>query len=197
MAWSPLPRVEESDSLPRCAWHYGYTAITASGSVAACCAVPRQEDDFGRVVPGRSTFGDVWNNELYATSRAAFADTPIEATRETVCTRCPVPRFVHHMYSLHDFKVIGQFDRTFGGSESLLKGAFDLLSQTCYGLSIENLFPGGTFRPPSPLFGKEHQNRQARAAFVEFFERNLITEGMSVQPSPGDAVSTMVRLAGG
>ena len=172
VAWSPLPPADLSQGPPRCAWHYGYAAMTAGGNVAPCCAVPRQENDFGKVVPGEERFGDVWNNDRYMRSRADFADSPIEAP-ETVCTRCPVPKFVHHMYSLHDFKVIGQFARVWKDSDPVLKEAFELLSRARYGLSVDQLFPGGDFRPPEHLFGTESLDQEHTERFLRFVAEHL------------------------
>jgi hypothetical protein len=86
-----------------------------------------------------------------------------------------VPRFVHHLYSLHDFKVIGQFDRLFKGTDPVLEEAFDLFAQARYGSTTAGLFPGGVFEPPEHLFGTENANPDDAAAFLRFFEEHLMT----------------------
>jgi len=176
LAWSPLPDIDDSHAPPRCEWHYGYSAMTAGGAVTPCCAVPKQEDDFGTVVPGQTTFGDIWNGDRISTARAAFAGsepagiTPVD----TVCTRCPVPRFVHHLYSLHDFKVIGQFNNTFKGADPVLEQAFDLVSRARYGVGRDELFPEGEFHAPAQIFGTESAGRDDMARFLQFFETHFI-----------------------
>jgi MoaA/NifB/PqqE/SkfB family radical SAM enzyme len=178
MQWSPLPHIEEAESVPRCAWHYGYAAMTAGGTVTPCCAVPKQEHDFGVFKPGQTPFSDVWNNNHFASSRAAFtgpeAASPTDI--ETVCTHCPVPRFIHHLYSLHDFKVIGQFDRVYKGVDPVLEEAFELFSLARYGSTAAGLFPGGVFEPPERLFGTENASPVHTAAFLRFFEAHLLAE---------------------
>ena len=175
MQWSPLPHVEDAQSVPRCAWHYGYAAMTAGGTVTPCCAVPKQEHDFGIFRPGEATFADVWNNNHFASSRAAFVGPEATSSTdvETVCTHCPVPRFIHHLYSLHDFKVIGQFSRAFKGGDPVLEEAFELFSKARYGLSIEELFPHGVFSPPDKMFGTENAQPDDAEAFIRFFEQHL------------------------
>ena len=124
--WSPLPPFDPSQP-SRCSWHYGYSVVTAGGSVAPCCGVTRDEFDFGQVVPDRTSFADVWNNELFRKSRADFAGTP-EAGLESVqsvCSQCPLSPFMHHLYSLHDFKVMAQFQQVLKGSDPRLDRAFE------------------------------------------------------------------------
>lgn len=171
--WSPLPAPDPSQPA-RCAWHYGYSAITAGGSVAPCCGVTKQEYDFGRVEPGRTTFADVWNNAHYRTSRAAFSGVGANGLdgAQTICTRCPLSPFMHHMYSLHDFKVIAQFERVLKGSDPRLDQAFDLLSRARYGVSGAALDPPGAFGPPAQLL--ERQHAEQTESFVSFVERQFV-----------------------
>ena len=186
--WMPFPESLGFTASPACAWHYGYSAVTAGGRVTPCCAVPSDQHDLGSVVPGRARFADVWNNDLYQAARASFAGKrdQVQARFETICTRCPVPRFVHHLYSLHDFKVIGQFNGTLRASEPVLAQAFDVLSRVRYGAGLDELFPGGAFRQPEPLFGNEQE--KDTAPFVEFYRRHLAsTVG---PPAAGSAVRT-------
>jgi len=156
LAWSPLPELPEAGP-PRCAWHYGFSAVSAGGQVAPCCAVPGEQNDFGQVVPGQVTFADVWNNERYRRSRADFAGRPPGSLPPTVCTRCPVPRFVHHMYSLHDYKVIAQANHVLASGDPLRHG-FELFSRSRYGVSVAELFPGGVFGRPQSFFGTERSH---------------------------------------
>jgi MoaA/NifB/PqqE/SkfB family radical SAM enzyme len=175
MAWSPLPKIDAAP-IARCAWHYGYAAMSAGGHVSPCCGVPKQEDDFGVFGPGHGRFADVWNNELFAASRAAFSGSGTADVKalDTVCVRCPVPRFMHHLYSLHDFKVLAQFQRLFHGADAVLEEAFELLSQARYGMSTADLFPDGTFQPPERPFGTEGADPSKTDAFVRFFEERLL-----------------------
>jgi hypothetical protein len=168
LAWSPLPEPKTSNP-GRCSWHYGYSAISAGGRVSPCCAVPGEWNDFGAVVTGRTHFSEIWNNEPYRRSRSDFVGRSIQDLRETVCTRCPVPRFVHHMYSLHDYKVIAQCGK-FIGSDPLFMHAFNLLSQSRYGVGIHDLLPNGALQPEQ-FFGTEEEGRIA--AFVEFYGEHL------------------------
>jgi hypothetical protein len=80
---------------------------------------------------------------------------------------------MHHLYSLHDFKVIGQFSQAFKGGDPLLEEAFELFSKARYGLSISELFPEGVFNPPDKLFGTENAQPDDTAAFLRFFEDHL------------------------
>jgi MoaA/NifB/PqqE/SkfB family radical SAM enzyme len=169
IAWSPLPDLGESRP-PRCSWHYGFSAVSAGGKVSPCCAVPDQKNDFGEVAPGAVTFGDVWNNERYRRSRADFAGGQSDGLEPTVCTQCPVPKFVHHMYSLHDYKVIATA-RTALDRTDLLTRAFDLFSKARYGVSMDALFPHGEFCRPRHFFGTEEEPDVAR--FVEFYGQHL------------------------
>ncbi len=179
LAWSPFPEPQETKPPSSCAWHYGYSVVTARGLVAPCCAVPKEEADFGRVVPEGVSFADVWNNDLYRKSRAAFAGKEISGLDkvEPVCTRCPAPRFMYHLYSLHDFKVMEQFKRIFGGSDPLLEQAFNLFGKVCHGLN-----------PLQILMGEGREKDTAK--FVDFFEQKLIHEFSAARPeTPGGLVS--------
>jgi len=175
LAWSPLPEAKESKCPSRCAWHYGYSAISAGGSVSPCCAVPHEKNDFGTVEAGRVTFGEIWNNDLYRNSRADFSGQEVEGLKkvETVCTRCPVSEFIHHLYSFHDLKVIAQANRVLKGSEPLLEQAFNLFCRICYGSSMDELFRRGTtFEALQSLMFQGSEKDTAK--FVEFYEQNLL-----------------------
>jgi len=182
VAWSPLPDVKESKP-PRCSWHYGFSAVSAGGKVSPCCAVPGENNDFGAFIPERMSFAEIWNNELFRRSRADFAGRSVDGLKETVCSRCPVPRFIHHLYSLHDYKVIAQADKVLNSSDPLLARAFNLFSQSRYGLPVADLFPNG-FDRPKQFFGTEEESEIRR--FVDFYRQNLAGEfesAASVTPS--------------
>jgi len=168
LAWSPLPKPGVSNPA-RCSWHYGYSAMSAGGKVSPCCAVPGEWNDFGAFVPGRVSFSEIWNNEPYRRSRSDFLGHSMQDLKETVCTRCPVPKFIHHMYSLHDYKVIAQAGKVLG-SDPLLTRAFDLFSQSRYGAAMRDLLPNGAERPEQ-FFGTEAESRIA--AFVDFYREHL------------------------
>ncbi len=188
LGWSPpVPQIQESNFPSSCGWHYGYSVVTAGGPVSPCCAVAKETYDFGTVIPGRVSFAEIWNNDLYRKSRADFAHKEITGLDkvETVCTRCPYPRFIHHLYSLHDAKVIMQFYSVFKGSEPILEQAFDLLSTIRYGLSMPALCRRGIIFPPPQLF-VGNENKKDTATFADFFEKNLMDESSPLQPvSPG------------
>lgn len=113
-----------------CGWHYGVAVIQPGGDVAPCCITPKASDRFGRVVPGRVGFEEIWNNDLYRKSRAAFAgeDAPDLAQADTVCTRCYFPDAFKQVFSHNDFKVVGQFVNLFRGTDSKLERAFELIA---------------------------------------------------------------------
>src|SRR5262249_22830215 len=95
VGWSPTLPIQTARGPSACGWHYGYSVVTAGGPVAPCCAVAKEEHDFGRVTPGLVRFGDVWNNDRYRAARADFAGKTVSEGGgvETVCTRCPFPKF--------------------------------------------------------------------------------------------------------
>jgi MoaA/NifB/PqqE/SkfB family radical SAM enzyme len=172
--WSPLPRIDATRGPSACGWHYGYSVVTAGGRVAPCCAVAKDVYDLGQLEPGRVGFGDIWNNERYRRSRGSFAgqDVPALADVETVCTKCPYPRGIQHLYSVHDAKVLRQFQSVFAGTDPTLEQAFDLLSRARYGMALKDLARNGSVPAPSHLFvGLE--DKGATAAFIEFCERNV------------------------
>jgi len=176
VGWSPLPEVQTSGSPSACGWHYGYSVVTAGGTVAPCCAVAKDMYDLGQITPGHVSFGDVWNNDRYRRSRGAFAgqDAQELADVETVCTRCPYPRGIQHLYSVHDAKVLRQFRSVFEGKDSILEEAFDLFSRARYGVPLKALDRSGMAPTASNLFvGRE--SRSETAAFVDFCEKNVAT----------------------
>ena len=176
-SWSLMPAVNASHCPPACGWHHGYSLVTGGGTVAPCCAPARDRDDFGVVVPGVTRFADVWNNDLFKASRAAFSSHAAAKVDllETICTKCPYPTFLQHLYSVHDGKVISQFANVFKGKEPILEHAFDLLSRARTGFSVEKLVERGGFAPIDRLF-VGHEQEQATTEFVAFFEQQVIDE---------------------
>src|SRR5262249_9151147 len=112
-----------------CSWHYGYTVINASGTVSPCCAPWDEVHDFGIVHPRAGAFSDVWNNEQFQTSRAAFAGQgdPLVKTVKTLWLECPYGADVQQMYDGLEAHVVAQFKRVLGGTDSTLDRAYDLL----------------------------------------------------------------------
>ena len=139
-----LPQKNRS-TLP-CAWHYNYSVVNADGSVSPCCAPWEQKFDFGVVQPGRESFADIWNNDLYRRSRGAFAGKEVKGLSqlETLCVKCPYGHGIQNLYSGLDIHVINQFNKVFKGSDPILDVAFDLLND--------------------------------KKRFVEFFRENLIDD---------------------
>ena len=148
--------------------------------MAPCCAPARDRDDFGVVVPGATRFADVWNNDLFKASRAAFSSKAAAAleTLETICTKCPYPTFLQHLYSVHDAQVIAQFAEVFKDGDPLLRQAFDLLSRARTGSSAGDLALRGSYASADQLF-VGNENEQDTTEFVTFFGKTLLNE-----PSP-------------
>ena len=129
-----------------CRWHYDYSWVNADGSVSPCCASWEQKDDFGVVEPGLVSFADIWNNNLYRKSRAAFANKSITGLDkiDSLCLRCPYGGGIQNQYSYLDAGVISQFASVFADSDPLLAQGFSLLAD--------------------------------KDKFVDFFAKNLITD---------------------
>lgn len=127
--WNIIPKELETALPQACSWHYGYSVVTGGGPVAPCCAVSKDSDDFGIVVPGEVSFSDVWNNDHYTKARRAMAGKSTEALAhvDAVCTRCYFPKLVHHLYNSHDYLVAQRFFEVFGASEPEMTKAFALL----------------------------------------------------------------------
>ena len=176
-SWSLMPDVDATRCPPACGWHHGFSVVTAGGSVAPCCAPARDRDDFGVVVPGVTRFADVWNNDLFRASRAAFSTKAAARleTLETICTKCPYPTFLQHLYSVHDAQVITQFAQVFKDGDPLLRQAFDMLSHARTGFSNDDLASRGSYASVDQLFvGTE--NEQDTSEFVTFFRNALLNE---------------------
>lgn len=135
--WSPLPKQREGEFPRTCGWHYGFSVVTGGGPVSPCCAMPKDKDDFGTVVPGVVSFADIWNNEYYQKSRLAMTEQPTEGLDhvDPICTRCYVPKFVHHLYNAYDGLVTQRFREVFGESEPEMSKAFALLDESSGGIN--------------------------------------------------------------
>ena len=171
----PLPRVE-ARAHSSCAWHYGYSVLTAGGPIAPCCPVTKDKHDIGTLIPGEVRFADIWNGKLMRKSRADFAGKRVAGLEgiETVCTRCPYDKTIHHLYSVRDILVLTQFHRQFGTADPELASAFELLSTLRYGTSLESLARDGDPSPRDNLFvGTESHDEPA--AFVAYFADHLLT----------------------
>ena len=129
--WNLLPREFESILPKACGWHYGISVVTAGGPVSPCCSVSKDKDDFETVVPGVVTFNDIWKGDHYRKSRMALAGQSTDSLDhiDPVCTRCYIPKFLHHIYDDHDALVTQRFEEVFGDSEPEMKRAFDLLGE--------------------------------------------------------------------
>jgi MoaA/NifB/PqqE/SkfB family radical SAM enzyme len=126
--WSPLPKTPDPGLPAACSWHYGYSVITSGGPVAPCCAVAKDRDDFGKVVPGSVAFADVWNGDRYVSSRAALAGRAEAAAGvDTVCARCYFPKLIHHLYSIYDARVLARFREVFGTTEPAMAKGLELV----------------------------------------------------------------------
>lgn len=179
-SWSLFPKTSEADQPKFCTWHYGYSVVTAGGSIAPCCATSKDRDDFGTVIPGEVRFADVWNDARLRKSRASFAGKRVEGLDQTdsVCLRCYFPKLVQHVYTQHDTKVISSFFRNFGVTEPLLEGAFDTLARNRFSRRAHFLLRRGLFRRLFMAFG--NGNERDTSAFVKYFEHHLVNEWPSL-----------------
>ena len=128
--WNVLPRDAGSDLPNACSWHYGYSVITAGGPVAPCCAVSKEKDDFGTIVPGETSFADIWRNPKFTKSRLAMAGNDDEGYEHisTVCSPCYYPKLVQHLFSDFDALVAQRFFDVFNETqEPEMYRAFTLL----------------------------------------------------------------------
>lgn len=125
-AEEPAPKPSVSKPLKPCSWHYNYSAINSDGSVSPCCAIGKQVYDFGMLVPGKTSFADIWNNDAYRKSRGGRPVVGIESL-QTVCTKCTFDENVHNMFINRDDEVTDQFMRTLYRSEKFMTRAFSLL----------------------------------------------------------------------
>lgn len=74
-----------------CGWHYMSAAINWDGSVAPCCTLYHQRDDFGALgARGEHRLSDIRNNTSYRAVRDRFAGRSRGPTG-LVCDACPTP----------------------------------------------------------------------------------------------------------
>jgi radical SAM protein with 4Fe4S-binding SPASM domain len=70
-----------------CNWPYTSVAINANGSVSPCCAVAREEDDFGDIF--NHGLSATWNNDKFKRARRYAAQTSKEECSDgLICARC-------------------------------------------------------------------------------------------------------------
>jgi hypothetical protein len=79
--------------------------------------------------PGEGSFAEVWNNDHFRKSRAAFAGKTVKGLEQltTLCLECPFGSGVQNLYSGLDGSVAAQFGRVLRGTDAALDQAFDLL----------------------------------------------------------------------
>jgi radical SAM protein with 4Fe4S-binding SPASM domain len=70
-----------------CNWPYSSIAINANGSVSPCCAVAKEQDDFGNIFD--YDFRATWNNDKFKRARRYAAhNLKGEVTDGLICARC-------------------------------------------------------------------------------------------------------------
>jgi len=70
-----------------CFYLYRSITITATGRAAPCCAVWKNEDNFGDIL--HSHFSEIWNNSSYQSARALFGGAKTASHEKTTCcSRC-------------------------------------------------------------------------------------------------------------
>ncbi|MEH6515133.1 MAG: radical SAM protein [Halioglobus sp.] len=171
--WFPTKKKDEAKYPDFCSWHYGNAVVSGGGPVPPCCATPKEVDDFGTFVPGQNSFAALWNNENYQHARSVLAtDQPTYGPDiKTVCDRCFFPKFVQHVYSVHDAKVIAAFHREFNGKDNVLESGFRVLSRERYGWPLYSLLRRGLFHPLFMAAGRG--NERDMSAYTDFFERYM------------------------
>lgn len=112
-----------------CSWHYGVSVINPDGAVSPCCIPWEDKYDFGFVVPGKSSFRDVWNNDYFLKSRAAFASKPVDdyADIQTLCEKCPYPSSFKNEYVPYEKEILDNFQAVGLPNDPGLEKAFKLL----------------------------------------------------------------------
>ncbi len=179
--WMPS-NLKGADTYPQfCSWHYGVSVVTGGGPVAPCCATAKDRDDFGRVVPGKVRFGDVWNNESYRHARSVLAETDLSEAEEvdTLCDHCIFPKAVQHLYSIHDIRIVAAFHSQFKRTEPALEAGFRLMSSIRYGRLSQALLRRGILNPLVLLLSGKGDERNM-APFVKMYEEHLLHEPSSL-----------------
>ena len=77
-----------------CNWPWLGTAVQWDGTVAPCCGLVKEEDDFGHIF-GQDHFSQLWNNDLYRNARDFIKkrgsdDSPIKQNIKNACVGCPL-----------------------------------------------------------------------------------------------------------
>ncbi len=87
----------------RCNWPYSSIAINANLSVSPCCAVAKEDDDFGHFSDGR--FSVIWNTEKFKSARKYVSGNMTIKDSGNVCARCEIkgsinfaPNFLQVLY---------------------------------------------------------------------------------------------------
>ena len=91
---------------PRCGWHYMSTAINWDGTVAPCCTLFEQRDDFGRLSGTTGEYMQIVNNGSFRAVRDSFAGRGAGASG-LVCDHCPTPFLMS--YHTHLNRQIAQY----------------------------------------------------------------------------------------
>ncbi|MGC2413879.1 MAG: radical SAM protein [Stellaceae bacterium] len=74
-----------------CFYLYRSMFIYPGGGVTPCCFAHDDRQDFGNIY--RNSVAEIWNSEMYRSSRMLFSKTaPSESRVETVCDKCTVFR---------------------------------------------------------------------------------------------------------
>lgn len=177
LGWAPpLPSAPLERWPSSCGWHYGYSVVQPAGDVAPCCAVSQQAYDMGNMVPGKVSFGDVWNGDAFRNVRAHFAGKSAAppSSESPLCIRCPWPQFIQQLFSINDAKVIAGFHEVAADADPLMVEAFDLFTQIRYGVTTE-AFSRSSGVPGDYLF-VGNEGVKATAAFVNFVRTYLPEE---------------------
>ncbi|MDX6768494.1 MAG: radical SAM protein [Elusimicrobiota bacterium] len=85
----PAERERARDGgLPACVWPWLGTVVNAGGTVAPCCAIEDESQDYGRVGPGK-THAAIWNGADYLAARA-HEGRGEDRGRKNACTECRI-----------------------------------------------------------------------------------------------------------
>ena len=110
-AWTSLRRPDLSAAAavpftgappqPICKWPWAGMTVNPNGSVAPCCSVEDQGDDFGSIFAGG--FTGLWNGAKYRRSRRhvsryARGKAPVLPGSEHVCERCTAIGYVNFRF---------------------------------------------------------------------------------------------------
>jgi len=102
-----------------CAWHYSYSSVNASGGALPCCVTFKRQFIFGQVTEETGSFGRLWNNENFRTSRQDFpAGKETNTTGPTTaCTRCTLSEAFRDVYASLDREIMRKYWNFHKGSE--------------------------------------------------------------------------------